>query len=46
MGIIVGILLAVVIWWFLKLSLYTLIAFAVIGAFLGAIPRFMARKAK
>ncbi|MGZ4032876.1 MAG: hypothetical protein ACXVP2_12030 [Tumebacillaceae bacterium] len=43
MGIIVGIVLAVIVWKLLKLSVMAVIWLAIIGAIVGAIPTFMNR---
>ncbi|MBL0388607.1 hypothetical protein JJB07_18540 [Tumebacillus sp. ITR2] len=46
MGIIIGLLVAVVLWKILKLSVLALVWIAIIGAIVGAIPTFMRRRAK
>jgi len=43
MGIVLGILVALAAWWFLKLSFWTIVLFVIVGAIVGAIPTFMRR---
>jgi hypothetical protein len=43
MGIIVGVILAVVVWWFLKLTIGALLFLLVLGALVGSITLFRRR---
>lgn len=44
LGILLGIVVAVILWNIFKFSIGALIAFVIVGALLGAIPRFMRRR--